>query len=90
VQFTYPTAPTYPQVPCTAQAQGFAEVVDDQQRITQIVEWKILLGTAIVVSPRDKLVFIDQADGIHTMFVEASRDEAGRGSAFTIRAVERT
>ena len=90
VQFPFPSIPTYSSVPCTAQPQDFGEVIDDQGRITQLVEWKIMLGTNIVVNPRDMLVFRDQADGMHTMYVEASRDEAGRGAAFTIRAVERT
>lgn len=87
VQFPYPTLPTYAQVPCTAQAQGFSEI-EDQGRITQIVEWKIMFGSFIGLSSRDKIVWT-AADGPHIAFVEADRDDVGRGAAFVVRATER-
>lgn len=89
VQFPYAATPQFSQVPCTAQAITFAEVEDQANRITQVTEWKIIFGAFIAVSPRDKLIFADGGDVLHTAFVEASRDEANRGAAFTIRAVER-
>ena len=88
VQFNYPTTPTYPQVRATTQAQTYDEI-DDQGRITMVVEWKILLGEFVVVSPRDMIKFNDPQGIQHTVFVEANRDNAGRGSTLGIRAIEK-
>lgn len=87
--WAYPSTPTYSQKPCTAQAVGIREVVDDQDRITQLVEWKIMFGSFVSVDVRDRLNFEQPAGVSHEAFVEVSRDEAGRGAAFTVRATER-
>ncbi len=75
-------------VPCTAQAQSFGED-NSLERITEVNEWKVIFGAEQNVSPRDKLVLTDSQGVLRTLIVEASRDEAGRGAAFTVRAVEK-
>ena len=86
--YTYPTR-TGASVPCSIQAQGVIEVVDDQQRVTQLNEYKVMFANQQDVSPRDKLVYVDAGGVTRELFVEAQRDEAGRGAAFTVRATER-
>jgi hypothetical protein len=87
--FAYPSAPTARQVPCTIQATMIREVVDEQDRITQVLEYKVMFAGFQNVSPRDKLLYQDPAGTTHTLFVEVQRDEAGRGAAFTVRATEK-
>ncbi len=89
VQFIYPGSPTFGQVPCTIQAGAIEEVIDEQERITQLLHYKIMFSMAISVTPRDKLVYQDPAGVTRELFVEVQRDEAGRQAAYTVRAVER-
>ena len=86
--YTYPTR-TGASVPCSIQAQGVLEIIDDQQRITQLGEYKIMFANQQAVKPRDKIVYVDPLGVMRELFVEAQRDEAGRGAAFTVRATER-
>ncbi len=88
VQYPYPTLPTLANVPCTAQATGSGEI-EDQGRITKITEWKMIFGSYLGISPRDQMVWQDPQGVSHTAFAKADRDEAGRGSAFTVFAEER-
>lgn len=84
----YPATPTYPNVPCTAQPQGFVETYD-QGVLIQSREWRIMFGGFRDVKLRDKIVF-NGDDGTHTVYVLALRDEAGRGAAFSVKATERS
>lgn len=86
--FTYPTL-TKSQMPCSVQFIGADEVIDDQQRLTVLNRYKIYFKVNPAISPRDMIVWVDRADGTHTMFVEAVTDEAGRGLVFKVMAVER-
>lgn len=85
---TYPVSPTYPAIPCTAQPQGFVETYD-QGVLIQQREWRIMFGGYVPIKLRDKIVF-SSADGDHTVYVLATRDEAGRGMAFSVKAAERS
>lgn len=88
VQYPYPALPTYPNTPCTAQPIHVEET-EDQGRITKIVDWKMMFGSYLGLSPRDQLVWLDPTGTSHSAFAKADRDEAGRGGAFTIYAEER-
>jgi hypothetical protein len=81
--WSYPPIPTYAHVRCTAQALGLKEVVDEQERVTQVVEWLLMFSINQPVSPRDMVLYKDTADGLHTIFIETSKDNAGRGGQFT-------
>ena len=89
VQFPYPPAPTMKGVACTVQPGATGEIVDEQQRIAKLTEYKIMFASPINLSPRDKIVWVDAGGVTRTLFVEADRDEAGRGAAFTVHATER-
>ncbi len=86
-QPTYSLA--YSSVPCTAQQKGIAEI-SDQDRITEVQLWRIMFGFPFpVVKARDKVVYVDFSGTTHTLFVDSSQDNAGRGAAFTIQCTER-
>jgi hypothetical protein len=94
VQFPYGTTPSFGQVPCSAQPKSM-EVVDSQMRITQLTTWLFVVngayarGAGLVVSPRDQVIYVDRFGTTHTIFVEASRDNASRGAAYEIFGTER-
>ncbi len=89
----YPATPTYKGIPCTVQVIAYTEQpasdADGQDRITQLLEYRIMFGQNYTITARDKIVYVDGAGVSHTLFAQAQRDEAGRGGAFTIRADER-
>lgn len=87
-QYPYPSKPTYLNQACTVQPIGAAEV-EDQGRITMIRSYKIMFGVPIALNPRDKIVWVDNVGNTRNIFVQANRDEAGRGAAFTVYAEER-
>ena len=89
IQFTYQLTPNYPQVPCSIQFLGSEEVVDDQNRLTQLNTYRFIFGRPTSIFPRDQLNWIDAFRVTHIAYAEASTDEAYRGSTFTIMAVER-
>lgn len=86
--WTYSSAPAFRGVACTGQAVGLREVVDAQERVTQVVEWLLMFNSPQQVSVRDKLIYTDQV-GSHTIFVETMKDNAGRAGAFTVTGQER-
>lgn len=88
-QFTYAQTPRRAAVPCSVQVGDYEEVEDDQRRVTRYLTYKIMFGSYPFVKPRDKIVWVDRGGVAHTLLVRAARDEAGRGGAFTVRAVER-
>jgi hypothetical protein len=88
-QPSYATSPTYRGVPCTAQPGVYVETFDQGAAI-KLREWRLMLGRSVTVKQRDRIVFADPAGITHTVYVEADRDEAGRGAAYSIRCTERT
>lgn len=68
---------------------GFEQIVDDQDRVTQVYEWKIMFASFLGLTPRDQIAFVDGGGVVHTVLFEAIRDNANRGAAFTIKAIER-
>ena len=53
-----------------------------------LVEWKIIFAKYQVINPRDMISFTDPQGVKHAVFVEAERDNAGRNSAYSVRAIE--
>jgi len=88
IQFPYPIVPTYPNQACTIQGRA-REVVDDQNRITQLTEYIFIFASYLFVVPRDKITFMDSSGTLRTVFVESIEDMAGRGAAFKAYAQER-
>ncbi len=88
VTFPYPSIPTLANVPCTTQPVSTAEV-EGQSRITMMTQWRIMFGAFVPVSPKDQITFLDGGGVLRTVIVDAERDEAGRGAAFSIYATER-
>ena len=87
--FTYPPIPTFSQVACTIQAGEILEIIDEQDRITQYLSYKIMFADQQPVVPRDKGIYIDTLGIQRILFADVQRDEAGRGSAFTVRWTEK-
>jgi hypothetical protein len=85
----YPPTPTYSRVACTAQPVEYEELVDAQERVTQLVHWRLIFASQQAIDPKDKFIFVDSSGVTHTLFVNAQRDNASRGAAFTVKAVER-
>ena len=91
VQFTFSTTPTASQVPCSLQFRGVEEVVLDwkQDRISQVNTYWVMFASQQALSPRDKLIWVDSLGVQRTLFVNVSNtDEAGRHSAFIVKAIE--
>ena len=91
-QFPYPPTPTYANISCSVQPIDFDEIIDDQNRLTQIYGYKIIFSAdppPTGLTPRDLIVWVDSLNITHNLFFAAQRDNAGRNSAYTIRAVER-
>jgi hypothetical protein len=87
--YFYAATPNFPGVRCTAQAIGLREGVDEQNRVTVFVDWLLMFSRDQQVDARDMIIFVDQYNVSHTMFVETERDNASRGGAFTVRALEK-
>lgn len=76
--------------PCTVQFQQESEgIIDELNRVTEIRRYAILCGSDPEVDPRDMIIFKDNSGNQHTLYVEASNDQAGRGSCWRIQATER-
>ena len=77
-------------LPCTVQFSQESEgTLDELNRVTEVRRYAILCGTDPQVDPRDMIVYVDDSGNQHTLFVEASNDQAGRGSCWRIQATER-
>lgn len=87
--FTYGAIPTLADLPCSPQAGAVMEIQDEQNRLIQEREWKLVFGRPIGPKVRDKFVFVDRAGVTHTVFAHVERDEAGRGSTYVARCIER-
>lgn len=85
---TYSDTPAHANVLCTAQPHEYEEVYEDG-RVTQLRKWRLMFTDDMGVRPRDKIVFSAPDGTIHTIFAELSRDEGGRGMAYTVRGTER-
>jgi hypothetical protein len=90
LQGSYPASPTMGNVPCSVQYQD-AVVVAENDRITTINTYWILFGIPVIQSPRMMIVWVDKTTGMsHTLFADGlPPSEAGRGGAYTIRAIEK-
>lgn len=86
-QYTYPFA-TARDVPCSAQP-GVIDEIEDQGRIIQERQWKLLFAQPIPGMARGMFLHTDRAGATHTLFAHVGRDEAGRGRMFVVRCVER-
>ena len=87
VQYTYPIAASM-GLRCSAQPHEYEEIYEND-RITQVRHWRLMFTSDPGVKPRDMLVWTDHASLTHTGYVQTSRDEAGRGLAYTVRAIEK-
>lgn len=86
VQFTYAVTPSQ-SLMCSSQPHEYEEVYDND-RLTQLRHWRLMFNADPGVRPRDKMAWTDKAGVTHTGFVLTSRDEAGRGAAYTVKVVE--
>jgi hypothetical protein len=86
----YPSTPSLPSLACSVQYKKTSEsVLDELDRVTEIRTYSILCRQDPLVDPRDMIIYVDNTGNSHTLFVEASQDEAGRGSCWMIHATER-
>jgi hypothetical protein len=88
-QWTYAGIPTLADQPCSTQAQEIEELIDDQNRVTRYLRYKVMFGSPINLRPRSKITYVDAVGVTRILFAQVTRDEAGRGAAFVVRAVER-
>lgn len=81
-------------VPCSVQTltdtESTEEIVGDSvgHRVTEIHRYLVIFGANPGLKPRDRLIWRD-GGATRTLFVQASENCAGRGSAWAIRAIER-
>lgn len=87
-QYTYPSV-TRANVPASCQAGEVAELIDEQGRVTRMLEYKVVFAFNPGVTARDQITFTDSAGQSHILFAQATRDEAGRGSTWIVRAIEK-
>jgi hypothetical protein len=88
-QFTYPAAPSLAGQSCSVQYQDTG--VDEQTfgRLTVVNIYHVMFRFDPKLKPRDRIVWTDPSPA-RTLFVESNPpSEAGRRSAFVVRAVER-
>jgi hypothetical protein len=88
-QFTYPDGPSQRGVACSAQPVETTEVLAEQDRLIRETKWKVLFAATTRTRNRDKLVITDPAGVQHTAFVHIEQDQAGRGAAYVVYAIER-
>lgn len=85
----YQATPTALGIPCSIQPKEVDEIIDDQNRITQVQYYHVFFAEDPGVRPRDKLLYSDSRGLTRTLFCRATRDEGGRGAAFVVRAIEK-
>jgi hypothetical protein len=89
-QPVFSPTPDVSNFPCSVQYKQEAEgVMDELNRVTEVRRYAILCNSDPQVDPRDAIIYIDNSGNSHTLFVEASNDQAGRGSCWRIQATER-
>ncbi len=81
--------PTSSDMACSVQYTGTQETIDAQNRITNQNVYMIMFGQPVVLTPRDLIVWNDGTTQRMLFTQGVPPSEAGRGGAFTIRAVER-
>ena len=86
---SYSPLPAMQNIPCGAQGRQVEELFDEQMRIMRFKRYHVFFNDNPHVSPRDKLVVTDANGNVHTMFVDATRDEGGVGAYYVVRATER-
>lgn len=87
--YTYSNTPAQIGVPCSCQPRDVEQVIDEQNRITELLNYHVFFNFNPGIKPRDKLQFVDGFNVTHLLFVGATRDEGGAGAYFVVRAVER-
>jgi len=85
----YATTANILNLPCTVQYTGVEKTVDELNRITELRHYAILCQSDPGTDPDDMLVYVDNSGISHTLFVNATNDQAGRGSCWRIQATER-
>lgn len=84
------TTPNISGFPCSVQYRNQSEgTTEELNRVTEVREYSILCGSDPQVDPRDQILYVDNSGNPHTLYVEASNDQAGRGGCWRIKAVER-
>jgi hypothetical protein len=87
-QYVYSPVPTISNQPASVQYIDAGEVVDELNRVSQVNFYKIIFAVNVKRKPRDKIVWVES--GVtHNLIVQANPpSEAGRDSAFIVRAQE--
>lgn len=88
-QWSYAGPPKLEDVSCSIQVGSYEEVFDQQERLCRVNSYTLFFTFNPGIVPRDLIVWVDTANITHTLFVQQARDEAGRGTAFTVKAIER-
>src|SRR5271157_1086626 len=85
---TYSQLPSYQRLPCGAQPRQVEELFDDQNRIMRYKRYHVFFNGNPHVGPRDKLVVTNPDGSVHTLLVDATKDEGGMGGYYVVRATE--
>lgn len=87
-----PTYASYPDVvliPCSVQpVELMAGEEGGPQRVNVISGYRLIFDRDWGMSVRDKLVWTDSLGTTRNLFVETTKDNAGRNAAFSVVAVE--
>lgn len=87
---SYSDSPSQSNVACSIQYLQDAEEVDNLGRITQARLYHFFFQNEPGVSPRDKLVWVDNSGVTRTAYVQASKDMGFFGVVYRVGAIERT
>ena len=85
----YPDFPSQIAVPCSIQPREVDEIVDEQNRVTQVQYYHVFFSDDPGVRARDMMQYTDARGNTRILFARATRDEGGRGAIFVVRAIER-
>ena len=86
---SFNTTPNVSDFQCSVQYQKASEATDELSRTTELRTYSIICGTDPEVGPRDLIIYVDNTGVLHNLYVEASNDQAGRGSCWRVTATER-
>lgn len=85
---TYSATPDVAGVPCSVQNSSRMGGETGTARLTQVNEYDVMFAADYGLMIRDRLVWVDSAGTSHTLYIETSYDNAGRGAAFTVSCTE--
>lgn len=87
--FSYPAVPTYSNVACSVQYTDTGLDPEALKRLTMVSLYDVMFAADPHLKPRDKLVWLDTTPNRTLQVESCPPSEAGRGSAWVVRCIEK-